>query len=55
MDSKFQFFGLEIEVLQIDDSRKAPNFKIVSEPNDWSKDALRRDFTFNAMYMTPFG
>lgn len=31
------FFGLEIELWQIDDSPFAPKFNIVSQPNDWSK------------------
>lgn len=36
-DEKFQFFGLEVELWRIDDSRPAPKFNIVSKPNDWSK------------------
>ena len=31
------FFGLEIEVWKIDDSRCAPKFNIVSMPNEWTK------------------
>jgi hypothetical protein len=34
-DSKFQFFGLEIEVWKIGDSIAAPKFNVVSKPNDW--------------------
>jgi len=33
----FRFFGLEVELWQIDDSAPAPKFNIVSQPNDWSK------------------
>ena len=33
------FFGLEIELYQIDDSRRAPKFNVVSKPNDWLKEA----------------
>jgi len=36
-DEKFNFFGLEVELLRIGDSPFAPDFKIVSKPNDWSK------------------
>ena len=31
------FFGLEIELYRIDDSRRAPRFNVVSKPNDWLK------------------
>lgn len=30
-------FGIEIELWRIGDSPAAPNFKIVSQPNDWTK------------------
>lgn len=33
-----RFFGLEIELWRIGDSIPAPQFKIVSQPNDWSSD-----------------
>jgi len=36
-DESFQFFGLEVELWRIDDSRAAPHFNIISKPNDWSK------------------
>jgi Domain of unknown function (DUF4268) len=36
-DSRFNFFGLEIELWRIDDSRAAPKFNVVCKPNDWSK------------------
>jgi hypothetical protein len=32
------FFGIEIELVRIDDSPYAPNFKIVSKPNEWTRD-----------------
>nr|WP_306670581.1 DUF4268 domain-containing protein [Acidithiobacillus ferrooxidans] len=32
-----RFFGLEIELWQIDDSVPAPKFNLVSKPNDWSR------------------
>jgi hypothetical protein len=31
------FFGVEIELLQIDSSPPAPHFKLVSQPNEWAK------------------
>ena len=38
-DERFQFFGVEIELWQIGDSRAAPKFNIVSKPNNWSRSA----------------
>ena len=35
--SRFNFFGLEIEVWRIGDSPAAPKFNIVARPNDWTK------------------
>ena len=37
----FSFFGLEIELWRIDDSRKAPKFNVVSHPNDWTRTVSR--------------
>ena len=31
------FFGLEIELWRIDNSREAPKFNVVSRPNSWTK------------------
>lgn len=36
-DDRFNFFGLEVELWKIGDSLAAPNFKVVSKPNDWSR------------------
>lgn len=32
-----RFFGLEIEVWKIEESRCAPQFQVVAQPNDWTK------------------
>ncbi len=37
----FSFFGLEIELWRIDDSRKAPKFNVISHPNDWTRTVSR--------------
>jgi len=39
-DDKINFFGINIELWQIDNSALAPKFNIVSQPNEWTK-ALR--------------
>lgn len=36
-DENINFFGIEIEVIQIGDSLPAPQFNVVAKPNDWSK------------------
>jgi hypothetical protein len=36
-NERFDFFGVEIEVLKIGDSAAAPRFNIVAKPNDWSR------------------
>lgn len=33
------FFGVEVELLVIDESRPAPHFRVVVEPNEWQKQA----------------
>lgn len=35
--SDLNFFGLEVELWQIGESRLAPKFNLVSKPNDWSR------------------
>lgn len=36
-DKGFRFFGVEIRVWQIEDSARAPQFDVVSSPNNWSR------------------
>ncbi|TYB32384.1 MAG: DUF4268 domain-containing protein [Flexistipes sinusarabici] len=36
-DNQLNIFAIEIELWQIENSPYAPNFKIVSKPNDWAK------------------
>jgi hypothetical protein len=36
-DESFHFFGLELELWQIENSPPAPKFNIVAKPNDWAK------------------
>jgi hypothetical protein len=38
---RFEFFGIELEVLQIGASPPAPNFNVVAKPNDWSRTVSR--------------
>ena len=41
-DDNTIFFGIEVDCLQIDDSKLVPNFSLVAKPNDWSR-SLARD------------
>jgi hypothetical protein len=35
--AEVRFFGLELELLRIDKSPLAPNFRVLVQPNDWAK------------------
>lgn len=37
-DERFRYFGVEIKVWKIGDSARAPQFEIVSSPNDWRRE-----------------
>lgn len=47
-DDTFTFFGIEIELYRIGDSVPAPMFKLVSKPNNWSKQVRKSANTGNA-------
>lgn len=36
-DESVLFFGIELELLSVDDSLPAPHFKLVAQPNEWRK------------------
>ena len=40
-DNDFRYFGIEIKVWQIGESARAPQFDIVSKPNDWRRTMSR--------------
>jgi hypothetical protein len=40
-DTRFKFFGLEVELWRIGDSPAAPRFNVISKPNDWTKSISR--------------
>jgi hypothetical protein len=50
-DSRFNFFGLEIEAWRIGDSPVAPKFNIISKPNDWAS-AVRESALLQADSLT---
>ncbi len=41
-DERFRYFGIEIKVWRIRNSAPAPQFEIVSKPNDWSRTVNRQ-------------
>ena len=41
-DERFRYFGIEIKVWRIGNSARAPQFEIVSQPNDWSRAMTRQ-------------
>lgn len=62
-DKEFNFFGVEIELIKIDDSPAAPIFNVIAKPNGWSKDVrssqsstegLSKGKEFNYEYWSAF-
>lgn len=44
--TEYAFFGLEIKLWQIDDSKLAPKLEIISKPNDWQRSSsISRDLS----------
>lgn len=50
-DETINFFGIEIELYRIGDSLAAPNFKLVSNPNDWTKQVKKSASSQNVTEM----
>ena len=46
MSENISFFLVNIEVWQIGDSKPAPKFNIIIEPNDWAKITLNKNSSF---------
>lgn len=40
-DEKINFFAIRMELWKIGDSQIAPKFHVISQPNDWAKDAKK--------------
>ena len=47
----FQFFGVQLEVVQVDDSLYAPKFNIIAMPNNWMRPlTISNDYWTNFMH-----
>ncbi len=52
MDDEIAFFLVKVEVYCIEDSKRAPKFNVVVEPNSWSKIVKRSGTTNNSITTT---
>ena len=52
-DVKFRFFGLEVELWRIGESKPAPKFNVVCKPNDWSRAVKRNSNDYSEAELTP--
>ena len=52
-DDRFNFFGLEVELWRIGDSAVAPEFNVISKPNDWTRTVARGASQVEAEALTP--
>ena len=39
----FQFFGVKLEVIQVDNSRQTPKFTVIAKPNNWISPVVEGD------------
>ena len=43
MSDHFQFFGVKLELIQVDNSRPTPKFTIIAKPNNWIRPVIEGD------------
>lgn len=51
---QFSFFGIEIELLRIGSSDLAPNFRVISKPNDWQRKVSEANTNMNLTEIEKF-
>ena len=53
MAERFQFFAVQLELIQIDDSHPTPKFTIISKPKNWISPVIEGDWRMR--YWSKFG